>query len=161
MSAHAIKLACWSLRFWHDYLLITCCKLRGVGLAAHQGLLAACLPTKLAHKASKNNFIGKSSSEGRGRAKQKSRDSLTSSCPNIHTCSKVSNIHLSRIESSGSFSSRKPYSSPHFLQIQPSTSSPLPYPFSIEHITIPSVPQVGCFQSHMEILGSCYNIPAN
>ena len=105
MSAHAIKLACWSLRFWHDYLLITCCKLRGVGLAACRGLLAACLPTKLAHKASKNNFIGKSS-EGRGRAKQKSVDSLTSSCPNTHTCSKVSNIHISRIESFGSFSSR-------------------------------------------------------
>lgn len=64
MSAHVIKLACWSLWFWSDYLLIACCKLRGVGLAARRGLLAACLPTELAHKASKNNFIGNSPSEG-------------------------------------------------------------------------------------------------
>lgn len=106
MSAHTIKLACWNLRFWHDYLLITCCKLRGVGLAARRGLLAACLPTKLTHKASKNNFIGKSSSEGRGRAKQKSTDSLTSSCSNTHARSQVSNAHISRVKSHSSFSSR-------------------------------------------------------
>lgn len=76
MSAHAIKLACWSLRFWHDYLLITCCKLRGVGLAARQGLLAACLPTKLAHKASKNNFISKSSSVRKKQGKTKEHRQL-------------------------------------------------------------------------------------
>lgn len=107
MSAHVIKLASRRLWFWHDYLLIPCCKLRGVGLAARQGLLAACLPTKVAHKASKNNFIGKSSSEGRGRANQKSTDCLTSSHLNTHACSKVSLIHTSRTESFGSFPPRR------------------------------------------------------
>lgn len=62
MSAHVIKLARWSLQVWRDYLLIMLCKLRGVGSAARRGLLAACLATKFAHKASKNNFIDKSSS---------------------------------------------------------------------------------------------------
>lgn len=131
MSAHGMKLARWSLWFWHDYLLITFCKLRRVGLAARRGLLAACLPTKFAHKASKNNFIDKSSSEGRGRAKPKSVDGLTSSCPNIHTCSEVTNIHIIRMESFGLLYIRdprpKPCCFPHFLQIQFPVSSHL-YP---------------------------------
>lgn len=127
MSAHAIKLARWSLWFWHDYLLIMFCKLRGVGLAARQGLLAACLPTKLAHKASKNNFIDKSSSEGRGRAKQKSVDGLTSSCPNIHTCSEVTNAHTSRMESFGTFSPRTQGLNPAAFLISSKLSSLNPH----------------------------------
>lgn len=167
MSAHGMKLARWSLWFWHDYLLITFCKLRRVGLAARRGLLAACLPTKFAHKASKNNFIDKSSSEGRGRAKPKSVDGLTSSCPNIHTCSEVTNIHIIRMESFGSFTSKTQGLNPAVFLISSRSSFLYPHicilPLSLHYLTRG---HCLCSMSWMlstphGALGPCYHLPVS
>lgn len=138
-----------------------------MGSAARRGLLAACLPTKFAHKAPKNNFIDRSSSGGRGRAKQKSVDSLTSSCPNIYRWSEGSGALISTMESFGSFMSRTQGLNPAVVLISPKFSFLHPH-ICVPTLSLEDLTGAHCLCSMSWVLptprgasGLCCNIPGS